>query len=106
MVNASCHFNRLQINCNMTLNLMLFSLRLLPEVRTLLLTAEVADHPCEVFQQLIEQIHHVLQEQSRLLALLKTVSVEDLLFPACVHLQRSNKPVSRNNMQLFSTNKL
>ncbi|XP_031169711.1 uncharacterized protein si:ch211-140l13.3 isoform X2 [Sander lucioperca] len=47
---------------------------------------QVPDHPYEVLQQQIEQIHKVLQEQSRLLTLLGTVSVESRMFPACVPL--------------------
>ncbi|XP_028461146.1 uncharacterized protein si:ch211-140l13.3 isoform X2 [Perca flavescens] len=48
---------------------------------------QVPHHPYEVLQQQIEQIHQVLQEQSRLLTLLGTVSVEGLMFPACVPLR-------------------
>ncbi|KAE8286541.1 Centromere protein J [Larimichthys crocea] len=43
-------------------------------------TQHVLDHPHEVVQQQIEQIHQVLQEQSRLLTLLG----RGLTFPACV----------------------
>nr|XP_033504879.1 uncharacterized protein si:ch211-140l13.3 isoform X1 [Epinephelus lanceolatus]XP_033504880.1 uncharacterized protein si:ch211-140l13.3 isoform X1 [Epinephelus lanceolatus] len=51
-------------------------------------TAQQApDHPCEVVQQQIEQIHKVLQEHCSLLALLGTVSLEGLIFPACVPMQ-------------------
>ncbi|XP_034755572.1 uncharacterized protein si:ch211-140l13.3 isoform X2 [Etheostoma cragini] len=48
---------------------------------------QVPDHPYEVLQQQIEQIHKVLQEQSRLLTLPGTVSVEGLMFPVCVPLR-------------------
>ncbi|XP_037607014.1 uncharacterized protein si:ch211-140l13.3 isoform X2 [Sebastes umbrosus] len=43
---------------------------------------QAPDHPYEVVQRQIEQIHKVLQEQSRLLTLLGT----GLVFPACVPL--------------------
>ncbi|XP_051265945.1 uncharacterized protein si:ch211-140l13.3 isoform X2 [Dicentrarchus labrax] len=45
------------------------------------------DLPYEVVQRQIEQIHKVLQEQSRLLTLLGAVSLEGPMFPACVPLQ-------------------
>ncbi|XP_026175017.1 uncharacterized protein LOC113137513 isoform X2 [Mastacembelus armatus] len=48
---------------------------------------QAPDHPNEVIQQQIKQIHKVLQEQSRLLTLLGTVSPEDRMFPANVSLQ-------------------
>ncbi|XP_042245649.1 uncharacterized protein si:ch211-140l13.3 isoform X4 [Thunnus maccoyii] len=51
----------------------------------------VPDHPCDLVQQQIEQIRHVLQEQSRLLALLGAVSLVGLMFPVCVPSQCAKK---------------
>ncbi|XP_067428448.1 uncharacterized protein si:ch211-140l13.3 isoform X2 [Thunnus thynnus] len=51
----------------------------------------VPDHPCDLVQEQIEQIRHVLQEQSRLLALLGAVSLVGLMFPVCVPSQCAKK---------------
>ncbi|XP_056261565.1 uncharacterized protein si:ch211-140l13.3 isoform X2 [Seriola aureovittata] len=51
---------------------------------------QASDHPCDVVQQQIEQIHKVLQEQGRLLTLLGT----GLTFPAyAFSLWRASPPV-------------
>ncbi|KAM7368387.1 hypothetical protein PAMP_014609 [Pampus punctatissimus] len=61
---------------------------------------QVPDHPCEVVQQLTEQIQHVLQEQSRLLTLVGTDEVASVVMPrekVAQHRHKTTRPTDIRN---------